>query len=80
MRVRPAGGSQRSVQCFGLAPGPGVTTTFSDTLATGAWWLGLAVPVLDTLPQAAAVSTQSVASRRYRTPGRGGHEEIFMHM
>jgi hypothetical protein len=57
-----------------------VTTTFSDTLAAGGWWLGLAVPVPDTLPQAATASTQSAASRRYRTPGRGGHEEIFMHM
>jgi hypothetical protein len=36
--------------------------------------------VLDTLPQAAAASRQSAASRRYRTPGRGGPKEIFMHM
>ncbi len=75
----PPVGSQRSVHRRGVAPGVGVTTTVSETLAAGL--AGLAAgPGLAALPQAAAVSTHSRAGRRYPAPGRARRKENFMPM
>jgi hypothetical protein len=64
---------------LGVAPGLGVTTTVRETLAAG--FAGLAGElVLVALPQAAAVTTQRMAGRRYLAPDRAGRKENFMPM
>src|ERR1039458_4236550 len=75
----PPAGSQRSVHRFGVAPGGGVTTTVSETLAWGAEGLAAEL-VLVALPQAAAVITHTTAGRRYPAPDRACRKENFMPM